>query len=147
MAYENELKIAVKAVRDAAKVCRKVQAALVTAQTLEKKDLLHGTDVYREVDGGNLQIDVRSSVAGWQDHVWYGQRIANTTGKPIEVEVRRAYSGDVTFVSGLNPIRHDNNTVRYTTTVDNGQDIELDYEVITKQGWLSKQNRVEMQAK
>jgi len=38
MAYENELKIAVQAVRDAAKVCRKVQAALVTAQTLEKKD-------------------------------------------------------------------------------------------------------------
>jgi 3'(2'), 5'-bisphosphate nucleotidase len=38
MAYENELKIAVQAVRDAAKVCRKVQAALVTAETLEKKD-------------------------------------------------------------------------------------------------------------
>lgn len=38
MAYENELKIAVQAVRSAAKVCRKVQAALVTAETLEKKD-------------------------------------------------------------------------------------------------------------
>ena len=38
MPYENELKIAVQAVRDAAKVCRKVQAALVTAETLEKKD-------------------------------------------------------------------------------------------------------------
>ena len=38
MPYENELKVAVRAVRDAAKVCRKVQAALVTAATLEKKD-------------------------------------------------------------------------------------------------------------
>lgn len=38
MPYENELKIAVQAVRDAAIVCRKVQAALVTAETLEKKD-------------------------------------------------------------------------------------------------------------
>jgi 3'(2'), 5'-bisphosphate nucleotidase len=38
MTYENELKVAVQAVRDAAKVCRKVQAALVTAETLEKKD-------------------------------------------------------------------------------------------------------------
>lgn len=38
MTYENELKVAVAAVRDAAKVCRKVQAALVTAETLEKKD-------------------------------------------------------------------------------------------------------------
>jgi len=38
MAYTSELMVAVAAVRDAAKVCRKVQAALVTAQTLEKKD-------------------------------------------------------------------------------------------------------------
>ncbi|MBX2850961.1 MAG: 3'(2'),5'-bisphosphate nucleotidase [Phycisphaeraceae bacterium] len=38
MPYENELKVAVQAVRDAAIVCRKVQAALVTAETLEKKD-------------------------------------------------------------------------------------------------------------
>lgn len=38
MTYENELKVAVQAVRDAAIVCRKVQAALVTAETLEKKD-------------------------------------------------------------------------------------------------------------
>jgi len=38
MPYENELNVAVQSVRDAAKVCRKVQAALVTAETLEKKD-------------------------------------------------------------------------------------------------------------
>lgn len=38
MTYENELKVAVQAVRDAAIICRKVQAALVTAETLEKKD-------------------------------------------------------------------------------------------------------------
>jgi len=38
MPYETELEVAVRAVRDAAKVCRKVQGALVTAQTLEKKD-------------------------------------------------------------------------------------------------------------
>jgi len=122
---------------------------LITRRTAREKLVMkmHGADVYRELDGDNLQIDVRSSVAGWQDHVWYGQRVANATGKPIELEVRRAYSGDVTFLSGLNPTRHDNNTVQYTTTVANGQDIELDYEVVTKQGWLSKQNRVEIQAK
>jgi 3'(2'), 5'-bisphosphate nucleotidase len=38
MPYEHELEVAVQAVRDATKVCRKVQAALVTAETLEKKD-------------------------------------------------------------------------------------------------------------
>jgi hypothetical protein len=122
---------------------------LITRRTAREKIVmrLHGADVYREVDGDNLQIDVRSSVAGWHDRVWYGQRIANATGKPIELEVRRGYSGDVTFISSLNPTRHDNNTVQYTTTLQNGQDIELDYEVLTKQGWLSKQNRVEIQAK
>lgn len=38
MNYESELKVAVSAVRAAAKVCRAVQADLVTAATLEKKD-------------------------------------------------------------------------------------------------------------
>lgn len=38
MNYESELKIAVDAVRAASKVCRAVQANLVTAATLEKKD-------------------------------------------------------------------------------------------------------------
>jgi len=36
--YESELKVAVAAVRAASKVCRAVQANLVTAATLEKKD-------------------------------------------------------------------------------------------------------------
>jgi len=38
MKYQDELKIAIDAVRSAAVICRKVQAALVTAETLEKKD-------------------------------------------------------------------------------------------------------------
>jgi 3'(2'), 5'-bisphosphate nucleotidase len=38
MAYEDELQIAIDAVRSAAKVCQQVQAALVTEDTLEKKD-------------------------------------------------------------------------------------------------------------
>lgn len=38
MNYESELKVAVDAVRAASKVCRAVQANLVTAATLEKKD-------------------------------------------------------------------------------------------------------------
>lgn len=38
MGYEQELSVAVAAVRAASKVCQKVQANLVTAATLEKKD-------------------------------------------------------------------------------------------------------------
>lgn len=38
MSYEKELEVAVSAVRAASEVCKKVQADLVTAATLEKKD-------------------------------------------------------------------------------------------------------------
>jgi 3'(2'), 5'-bisphosphate nucleotidase len=38
MAYENELKVAVAAVRAAADVCRKVQMNLVSAETMQKRD-------------------------------------------------------------------------------------------------------------
>jgi len=122
---------------------------LITRRVAREKIVMRegGTDTYREVDGDNLTVEVNYSVAGWHEHGWYGQRIANATGKPIEVEVRRTYGGDATFMSRLQATRHDNATVQYLTTVENGRDLELDYEVLTKQGWLAKQNRVEMQGK
>ena len=37
------------------------------------------------------EIELNSSVAGWDDHEVYTQRIRNYTDKPIEVEIRRAF--------------------------------------------------------
>ena len=55
--------------------------------------LIGGHDVYRRVDQPGIQIEVNSSVAGWDDHSVYTQRVRNYTAKPIEVEVRRDLSG------------------------------------------------------
>ena len=59
--------------------------------------LVDGTNVYRQVDDGALQIEVNSSVAGWDEHTDYTQRIRNYTAKPIHVEVRRTLPGHITF--------------------------------------------------
>jgi hypothetical protein len=103
---------------------------------------IQGGDVYRRVDQPGLQIDVRSTVAGWVDHILYAQRIRNHTSKPIEVEVRRDFDGHVVFRSALSAQIHDYRTVQYTETVGAGQRRELPYEVAVYQGRNQKQNNV-----
>jgi len=101
-----------------------------------------GTDVYRRVDDGAIQIDVRSSVVGWDDHTIYAQRIRNYTDKPIDLEVRRAFDGHTLFRSPLAATNHDYRTVQYTETVDAGKRRDLLYEILVHQGRNSKQNNV-----
>ena len=36
-----------------------------------------------------VEIDVHSTVAGWDDHTLYTQRVRNYSKKPIDLEVRR----------------------------------------------------------
>ena len=54
---------------------------------------LRNANVYRRADEPGVKIEVGSTVAGWDDHAYYSQRIRNYTRKPIDVEVRRCYSG------------------------------------------------------
>jgi len=103
---------------------------------------VHAPNVYRRVDDGAVQIEVDSSVAGWDDHTVYAQRIRNYTDKPIEVEVRRAYDGHVVFRSMLEPINHDYRTVQYTTRVPAGERRDLLYEILVHQGRNKKQDNV-----
>jgi len=121
---------------------------LITKEVARDSFILkvHGANVYHDLEKGGIRIDPRSTVAGWHDRVAYAQRVVNATGKPIDLEVRRSFGGDVTFLSSLNPTRYDNNTVQYTHTIAPAEEVELAYEVITKQGKHSKQNRVEIQA-
>ena len=78
---------------------------------------LHGTSVYRRVDQPGVQIELNSSVAGWDDHTLYSQRVRNYTEKPIDLEVRRTFPGHVIFRSELPAKNHDYQTVEYTATV------------------------------
>ena len=48
-----------------------------------------------------MQIEVNSSVAGWDDHALFAQRVRNYTKKPIDLEIRRAFAGHVVFRSEL----------------------------------------------
>jgi hypothetical protein len=104
------------------------------------------TNVFRQVDDGALQIEINSSVVGWDDHEIYTQRIRNYTPKPINLEIRRSFPGHVLFRSQLNPLPHDYQTVQFTANVDAGKRADLLFEVLTHQGRNAKQSNVTPEA-
>jgi hypothetical protein len=89
-----------------------------------------------------VEIEVNSSVAGWDDRTTYSQQVRNFTAKPIELEVRRTFPGHVVFRSGLAAKNHDYQTVEYTATVTPGEKADLVYEVVQHQGRNAKQQNV-----
>lgn len=107
---------------------------------------IDGTDVYRQVGAGNVQIDVRSSVVGWDSHTDYEQQIRNFSPKPIEVEVRRTFPGHILFTSQLGATLHDYRTVEYRASIDAGQNRDLLYELCSKEGRNKKQDNVTLVA-
>ena len=100
---------------------------------------------FRRVRDGRVQIEENVSIAGWNDHTQYEQRIRNYTAKPIEVEVRRAFDGHVVFRSDLAPTLHDYRTVQYTTQVPAATTARLPYEVLVHQGHNAQQNNVTLE--
>jgi hypothetical protein len=104
---------------------------------------LRGVEVYRKL-GGGVQFESDSTVAGWDEHEVYTQRIRNYSRQPIELEIRRAYQGDVVFKSDLKPTLHDFRTVQFTTNVAPGEKKDLLHEVLTRQGKNAKKNNVEL---
>ena len=103
---------------------------------------LRGLNVFREVGTPGVQIDVNSTVAGWDEHTLFDQRVRNYSAKAIELEVRRTLPGHVVFRSGLEAKNHDYQTVEYRADVKAGQKADLFYELIQHQGRNAKQNNV-----
>ena len=103
---------------------------------------VNGTSIFRRVDQPGVQIEVNSSVAGWDDHTLFCQRVRNYTKKPIDLEIRRAFAGHVTFRTELAAKTHDFQTVEYTAAVKPGEKAELLYEIVQRQGHNAKQNNV-----
>jgi hypothetical protein len=106
---------------------------------------VNGADIFRRVDQPGVQIEVNSSVVGWDDHTLFCQRVRNYTKKPIDLEVRRTFPGDVIFRSDLAAKNHDFQTVQYTAEVKSGEKAELLYEIVQRQGHNAKQNNVTIQ--
>ena len=107
---------------------------------------VHGVNVFREVRGGGIDVDENSTVAGWDDHEIYTQRIRNYTPKPIDVEIRRTLPGHVKFRSALEPkpTLHDYQTVQYTASAKPGDKLELTYEIVRSHGRNAKQSNVKL---
>jgi hypothetical protein len=106
---------------------------------------VNGADVFRRVDQPGVQIDVNSSVVGWDEHETYTQRVRNYTAKPIDLEIRRPFDGHVAFRSALKPTLFDYRTVQFTTTVNAGKRADLLFEIVRHQGRNAKQNNVTLE--
>jgi len=104
--------------------------------------LIHGANVFKKVGEPKVEIELNSSVAGWDDHMIYSQRVRNYTKKPVDLEVRRTFPGHVVFRSELAAKNHDYQTVQYTATVKPAAKVDLLYEIIQHQGRLVKQSNV-----
>jgi hypothetical protein len=103
---------------------------------------IRGGSVFRRVDEPGVKIDANSSVAGWDDHTLYDQRIRNYTKKAIDVEVRRTLPGHIVFRSSLGAKNFDYQTVEYHAQVKPMEKAGLPYEVLQHQGRNAKQNNV-----
>jgi hypothetical protein len=103
---------------------------------------LHGVEIFKKVGEAQVQIEVNSSVVGWDDRALYSQRVRNYTAKPIDLKIRRTFPGHVVFRSELPAKNFDYQTVEYTAAVKPGEKADLLYEVIQHQGRNAKQNNV-----
>lgn len=107
---------------------------------------IKGGNLYRKLGEDGVKLELDSQVAGWDEHTVFRQRVRNYTRKPIKVEIRRELPGDIVFRSRLNPTLHDFQTVQFEAEVTAAGKAELDYEIVARQGYNQKQNRVELQA-
>ena len=109
------------------------------------RDNIWGTirpKVRRRFDDPGVRIEDRGRVEGWDEHTVYAQRVRNYTGKPIDLEIRRAFGGDATFISRIDTESHDFQTVQFSAQLDADESRDLVYELIQRRGSNQKQDRV-----
>jgi hypothetical protein len=107
---------------------------------------INGQTELRKVEGGEVIKMENASVAGWDDHEIFTQRIRNYTSKEIEVEVRRSFPGHILFKSQLEPVLFDYQTPQFLAKIPAGKRADLLFEIIRKQGTSAKQNNVTLQS-
>jgi hypothetical protein len=103
---------------------------------------LHGANVFKKVDEPGVEIEVNSSVVGWDDHTLYAQQVRNYTSKPINLEIRRLFPGHAVFHSELPAKNFDFQTVEYAADVKPAEKADLLYEITQHQGRNAKQDNV-----
>ncbi len=92
--------------------------------------------------GQGHRIEPNYSVAGWDDHEQWAERIRNYRDTPIQVEIRRSYGGHVIFTSDLGPTLYDYRSPQFTARIAASKERDLSYDVTFKQGINKKQDNV-----
>jgi hypothetical protein len=106
---------------------------------------VHGSNEFRKIGEEGSFKEEKASIAGWDDHEVFVERIRNYSSKPISVEIRRTLPGHIVFKSLLSPKLHDFQTVELKSAVDPGKRIDLRYEVTRKQGTSTKQSNISLE--
>jgi hypothetical protein len=106
---------------------------------------INGKNEFHSVGRDAAELEVNSTVVGWNDHNTFRQQIRNYTAKPINVEIRRSFDGHNDFRGRLEPKLHDFQTVEFSTSVAAGAKKDLLYEVVRHQGRNAKQNNVTLE--
>jgi hypothetical protein len=107
---------------------------------------INDANIFRRVEDGAGRIELNSSVAGFDAREVYTQRIRNYTDKPIDVEIRRTFHGDIIFRSGLKPLLHDYQTVEWKTSVDPAKKADSLFELVHHEAYNAHQNNVTLEA-
>src|SRR4029079_4661067 len=106
---------------------------------------INGKNEFQSVGRDATELEVNSTVVGWNERSVFQQQIRNYTGKPINVEIRRSFDGHNDFRSLLGPKLHDFQTVEFSTKVAPGAQKDLRYEIVRHQGRNRKQNNVTLE--
>ncbi len=103
--------------------------------------------VYHCVSDDHMLVDHSATVAGWDEHRIFVQKLKNFTGKPVKVEIRRRVTGDAVIKSSLDMKKHDFQTFELQTVLTLGEQQALLYEVLIKKGRNARQNQIVLQKK
>ncbi len=107
---------------------------------------INGTNEFQSVGRDATELEVNSSVVGWDERSTFRQRIRNYTAKPIDVEIRRSFDGHSRLPQPAEAKLHDFQTVEFATQVAAGAKKDLLYEIVRHQGRNAKQNNVTLEA-
>jgi hypothetical protein len=103
-----------------------------------------GASVYYSQSKGH-RIKIDDTVAGWDEHQRWVERIRNYRAQPIDVEIRRSFDGHVVFRSNLGPTLYDYRSPQVTAHVNAGEKKELGYELVYHRGYNQKQSNVTLE--
>jgi hypothetical protein len=106
---------------------------------------INGKNEFQSVGHDATELEVNSTVVGWNERNTFRQQIRNYTSKPINVEIRRSFEGHNDFRSLLEAKLHDFQTIEFATNVKPGAKKDLRYEIVRHQGRNAKQNNVTLE--